>query len=203
MKEAIVLLEDENNKNQDKFGEGLMDELNEKERLGVMYFAGIKALKEKIEDSSNLLYKLALLKEDNVIFTTLFFMFVVLTGNDVEVKNIILKCKQEEFSEKNIADKEINEYIDTFNSRMKTLAQKYMDINASAKSDEDFQKNIIKEFSDYLLDELNIEKNTESYSELEQILLSALKIAFGFKDAEKTIADIKDNLSDNKEGNKD
>lgn len=198
-----MLLEDENNENKDKFSEELMDNLTEGERLGVMYFAGIKALKEKVEDSSNLLYKLALLKEDNVIFSTLFFLFVVLTGNDVEVKNTILKCKQEEFSEKNVSDKEVNEYIDAFNSRMKVLAQKYMDANERVKNDEEFQKNIINEFSTYLMDELKIDKTKEAYSELEEIFLSALKIAFGFKDAEKTIADMKDETIKNTEsGNK-
>ena len=198
-----MLLEDENNENKDKFSEELMDNLTESERLGVMYFAGIKALKEKVEDSSNLLYKLALLKEDNVIFSTLFFLFVVLTGNDVEVKNTILKCKQEEFSEKNVSDKEVNEYIDAFNIRMKVLAQKYMDANERVKNDEEFQKNIINEFSTYLMDELKIDKTKEAYSELEEIFLSALKIAFGFKDAEKTIADMKDETIKNTEsGNK-
>ena len=156
-----------------------------------------------MEDSSNLLYKLALLKEDNVIFSTLFFLFVVLTGNDVEVKNTILKCKQEEFSEKNVSDKEVNEYIDAFNIRMKVLAQKYMDANERVKNDEEFQKNIINEFSTYLMDELKIDKTKEAYSELEEIFLSALKIAFGFKDAEKTIADMKDETIKNTEsGNK-
>lgn len=196
-----MLIDDKNNNNNlndgildnenidiNKFSEGLMDELSENERLGVMYFAGIKALKEKIEDNSKLLYKLALLEEDNVIFSTLFFMFVILTGNNAEVKNTILKCKQEEFDEKNVSSDKVNGYIDIFNSRMKVLAQKYMDINAKVKGDEEFQKTIINEFSTYLMDELKIEKTTDAYKELEQIFLYALKIAFGFKDAENKVA---------------
>ena len=193
--------ENENLERQD-FREGAMGTLTEKERLGVMYFAGINALKEKIEDNTKLLYKIATLKEDNAIFATLFFLFVILTGNDNEVKNTLLKCKEEEFNDKKMGKDAINNYIDEFNSRIKILAQKYMDLNNEIKEDLEFQKKLINEYSTYLMDELNIEKNDESYSELESIFLSALKIAFNFRDAENFVKDAKNEnvaLEENKE----
>lgn len=171
--------------NKTNFNEQTMDSLSKEERLGVMYFAGIKALKEKIEDSNKLMFKLATLDEDNVIFSTLFFLFVIITGNNNDVKNTILRCKEEEFHEKNLDKNKVNEYIDKFNAREKDLARIYLDVNGKVNDDHEFQDALIKSYSEYLMDNLDINKNDDSYNELRSIFLSALKIAFGFRDAEK------------------
>lgn len=177
--------QNDNNNIELNFTDQSMDDLSPNERLGVMYFAGINALKQKIEDNPKLLFKLALPKEDNVIFSTLFFLFVIITGNNPEVKNTILKCKEEEFKEKNVSDKEVNDYIDTFNVRVKDLAAIYLDVNGKVKGDLEFQQALVKAYSEYMMDNLAIDKNEDGYKELEIIFLSALKIAFGFRDAEK------------------
>lgn len=179
--------------NEKDFSDVLMSNLSAKERLGVMYFAAINTLKQKIEDNTKLLFKLCTDKEDNVIFSSLFFLFVILTGNDNEVKNTLLKCKEEEFKEKNKKDEEINQYIDDFNKRVKELAQIYLDVNGKVQDDKMFQDELIKNFSAYLMGNLNIEMNDESYSELYDIFLSALKIAFNFRDSENIKLNIKEN----------
>lgn len=184
----------DNENNLKGFKELPFEELPEKEKLGVLYFAGIDSLKQKIEDNTKLLFKLCTLDEDNAIFSTLFFLFVIITGNDPDVKNTLLKCKEEEFREKNIKEEDINSYIDSFNLKVKELATLYLDVNSKCNDDLEFQNELIKSFSSYLINHLKIEETDDAYDELKIIFLSALKIAFTFRDKKDFgVKDIKEN----------
>ena len=69
----------------------------------------------------------------------------------------------------------------------------FLDVNEKVKGDLEFQQALVKAYSEYMMDNLAIDKNEDSYKELEIIFLSALKIAFNFRDAENIKLNIKEN----------
>lgn len=128
-----------------------VEELNPNERKGVFFYQGIVSLWDKAKETNKL-------KEDNeyLFFTHFFFLFLILSGNNKDVKETILKCKEEDLRDLELSNDEINNYIARFNIVQRSLAAKYVAASNGEKSDEEFTKIFFDDVANSLSESLQI-----------------------------------------------
>lgn len=150
------------------------------EKKALLYFSGIKALEKNIHEKILNDYNVTG-ETENIIFVILFFLIVVITNSNEDVRKVVLKCKQEDMEDNNITENEIIKYINDFNKNFKWLSVIFLDINKESQNDDEkFQKLITEKFSDIILEKLNV-ANEDTKKLLQSELTRALMVGFEFK----------------------
>ena len=128
-----------------------VEDLNSNERKAVFFYEGIKSLWTKAKETNKL-------KEEDEykFFTHFFFLFLILSGNNKEVKDVILNLKEDDLKEDGLSNDEINSYISKFNGLQRNLAASYMKASEGGKSDEEFTKIFFDEVANSLTNSLGI-----------------------------------------------
>lgn len=112
-----------------------IDDISPNERKGVFFYEGISSLWEKAKETNKLEGE-----NEYLFFTHFFFLFLILSGNNKDVKDTILKLKEDDLRDNGLSDEEINNYIGRFNLVQRSLAEKYMIASNGSKNDEEFTK---------------------------------------------------------------
>lgn len=128
-----------------------IDDLDPNERKGVFFYEGISSLWTKAQETNKL-------EDENeyLFFTHFFFLFLILSGNNNDVKKTILELKEDELKDSGLDTDEINNYIARFNLVQRSLAEKYLTASNSSNNDEEFTKIFFDLVANSLSESLNI-----------------------------------------------